>query len=100
MITESARYDQSQWAIYGARQLQDVSERGSQQDSAEYFHKLIEVIGLSKHFAGLQARGQLSFDDKNFGLTLITYPEIPYIQLPLTIEDWNRGNHECTIGGT
>ena len=97
LLKESIRFDQSHWSVYGADKLQDSTERGTQQDSAEFLHKLIDVLGLSPSFTGTQASGQLSFDS-NQNIKFDTYPAMPYSRLPITIEDWNSGNFESTIG--
>ena len=47
LVTDVTMYDNSNWCVYGIEKLQDPSERGAQQDSAEFLRKLIDVLGIS-----------------------------------------------------
>ena len=46
-LTDVTMYDNSNWIVYGVGKLQDPSERGARQDSAEFIRKLIDALCLS-----------------------------------------------------
>ena len=96
LITEVKRYDCSCWSVYGIEKLQDLAEYGTQQDSAEYLHKLIEVLGHIPSFTGKHQSGCIAIDSLN-NWYMGRFPDIQYIRLPITIEEWNKGNFESTI---